>query len=268
MFANGDELEVDLLVFSAGIRPRDELARAAGLPIGERGGIVIDQSCRTEDAAIYAIGECASYEGRCYGLVAPGYQMARAAMADLCRARATDAVADPEAVDAVFTGFDMSTKLKLMGVDVASFGDAFGNHPGAHVVSLLDTSAALYKKLVLSPDRKHLLGGMLVGDASSYGELLQLAQNRIVLPPEPESLILPAGKGERPAGMGVTALPDGAQICSCNNVSKGAICSAIRAQKLTAVGAVKSCTRAGTTCGSCVPLVTDLLKMELKKAGV
>ena len=267
-FANGDELEVDLLVFSAGIRPRDELARAAGLPIGERGGIVIDQSCRTEDAAIYAIGECASYEGRCYGLVAPGYQMARAAMADLCRARATDAVADPEAVDAVFTGFDMSTKLKLMGVDVASFGDAFGNHPGAHVVSLLDTSAALYKKLVLSPDRKHLLGGMLVGDASSYGELLQLAQNRIVLPPEPESLILPAGKGERPAGMGVTALPDGAQICSCNNVSKGAICSAIRAQKLTAVGAVKSCTRAGTTCGSCVPLVTDLLKMELKKAGV
>jgi nitrite reductase (NADH) large subunit len=269
-FASGDELEVELLVFSAGIRPRDELGRAAGLPIGERGGIVIDQSCRTEDDAIYAIGECASYDGRCYGLVAPGYQMARAAMADLCRARETDAVAADaaHAVDAVFTGFDMSTKLKLMGVDVASFGDAFGNHPGAHVVSLLDTSAALYKKLVLSPDRKHLLGGMLVGDASSYGELLQLAQNRIVLPPEPESLILPAGKGERPAGLGVTALPDTAQICSCNNVSKGAICSAIRDQKLTAIGAVKSCTRAGTTCGSCVPLVTDLLKMELKRAGV
>ena len=95
----------------------------------------------------------------------------------------------------------MSTKLKLMGVDVASFGDAFGGHAGAHVVSLLDTSAALYKKLVLSPDRKHLLGGMLVGDASAYGELLQLAQNRIVLPPEPESLILPARQGAsgRPA---------------------------------------------------------------------
>ena len=168
----------------------------------------------------------------------------------------------------MFTGFDMSTKLKLMGVDVASFGDAFGGHPGAHVVSLLDTSAALYKKLVLSPDRKHLLGGMLVGDASAYGELLQLAQNRIVLPPEPETLILPAGKGERPAGLGVTALPDAAQICSCNNVSKGEICSAIRDQKLTVVGAVKSCTKAGTTCGSCVPLVTDLLKAELKKAGV
>ena len=214
-FANGDELDVDLLVFSAGIRPRDELARAAGLPLGERGGIVIDQSCRTEDAAIYAIGECASYEGRCYGLVAPGYQMARAAVSAICdAAEAGEAAGAREAVDAVFTGFDMSTKLKLMGVDVASFGDAFGSHPGAHVVSLLDTSAALYKKLVLSPDRKHLLGGMLVGDASAYGELLQLAQNRIVLPPEPESLILPAGRGERPAGLGVTALPDAAQICS------------------------------------------------------
>ncbi len=267
-FANGDELDVDLLVFSAGIRPRDELARAAGLPIGERGGIVIDQSCRTEDAAIYAIGECASYEGRCYGLVAPGYQMARAAVSAICDASRGDTDESTGAADAVFTGFDMSTKLKLMGVDVASFGDAFGSHAGAHVVSLLDTSAALYKKLVLSPDRKHLLGGMLVGDASAYGELLQLAQNRIVLPPEPESLILPAGKGERPAGMGVTALPDAAQICSCNNVSKGEICSAIRDQKLTVVGAVKSCTKAGTTCGSCVPLVTDLLKMELKKAGV
>ncbi len=270
-FANGDELDVELLVFSAGIRPRDELARAAGLAIGERGGIVIDQSCRTDDAAIYAIGECASYEGRCYGLVAPGYQMARAAVSALCAANeahdgeSADAV---DAGDAVFTGFDMSTKLKLMGVDVASFGDAFGSHAGAHVVSLLDTSAALYKKLVLSPDRQHLLGGMLVGDASAYGELLQLAQNRIVLPPEPETLILPAGKGERPAGLGVTALPDAAQICSCNNVSKGEICSAIRDQKLTAVGAVKSCTKAGTTCGSCVPLVTDLLKAELKKAGV
>jgi nitrite reductase (NADH) large subunit len=261
-FANGDELDVDLLVFSAGIRPRDELARAAGLPTGERGGIVVDESCRTEDPAIYAIGECASYEGRCYGLVAPGYQMARAAAAALFDA------GEAEAAGALFTGFDMSTKLKLMGVDVASFGDAFGAHKGAHVVSLLDTSAALYKKLVLSPDRKHLLGGMLVGDASSYGELLQLTQNQIALPPEPESLILPAGKGERPAGMGVAALPDAAQICSCNNVSKGEICGAIRDGKLTAVGAVKSCTKAGTTCGSCVPLVTDILKAELRRAGV
>src|SRR5688572_20632753 len=154
-FATGDELEVDAVVFSAGIRPRDELARAAGLTVAERGGIVVDQRCRTSDGDIYAIGECASYEERTYGLVAPGYQMARAAVADLTGG------------DAVFTGFDMSTKLKLLGVDVASFGDAFASHPGAHVVSLLDSSTAVYKKLVLSPDRKHLLGGMLVGDRKS-----------------------------------------------------------------------------------------------------
>jgi nitrite reductase (NADH) large subunit len=258
-FANGDQLEVDLLVFSAGIRPRDELARAAGLPVAERGGVVIDQHCRTADAEIYAIGECASYEGRSYGLVAPGYQMARAAAAALC---------DDGDLEAVFTGFDMSTKLKLMGVDVASFGDAFGHHPGAHVISLLDTSAAIYKKLVVSPDRKHLLGGMLVGDASAYGELVQLAQNQIALPPNPESLVFAAGLGEQPRGLGVKSLPDAAQICSCNNVSKGEICQAIRAQQLTAIGAVKSCTKAGTSCGSCVPLVTDLLKVELQRAGV
>jgi len=257
VFADGSELDVDAVVFSAGIRPRDELARAAGLTVGERGGIVIDQRARTSDPAIYAVGECASYEGRCYGLVAPGYQMARAALADLCGG------------DDMFTGFDMSTKLKLLGVDVASFGDAFGAHAGSHVVSILDTSTSVYKKLVLSPDRKHLLGGMLVGDASAYGELLQIAQNQLVLPPAPETLILPAGAGGgKPAGAGVAALPDGAQICSCNNVSKGAICTAIREQKLAAVGAVKSCTRAGTTCGSCVPLVTELLKVEMKRAGL
>ncbi|HEX2676731.1 MAG TPA: nitrite reductase large subunit NirB, partial [Polyangiales bacterium] len=144
----------------------------------------------------------------------------------------------------------------------------FAAHPGSHVISIFDTAGAIYKKLVVSPDRKHLLGGILVGDASSYGQLLQLAQNQIVLPPAPETLILPSASGEKPAGAGVGALPDSAQICSCNNVSKGAICTAVREQKLTAIGAVKSCTRAGTTCGSCVPLVTELLKTELKRAGI
>jgi nitrite reductase (NADH) large subunit len=258
-FATGEELDARMVVFSAGIRARDELARAADLPVGDRGGIAVDQNCRTiEDPDVFAIGECASYDGRCYGLVAPGYQMARAAAAAIVGSD------NP----ALFTGFDMSTKLKLMGVDVASFGDAFGGEPGTHTVTLLDTSTATYKKLVLSADRKHLLGGMLVGDASAYGELLQLAQNKIQLSGPPELLIVPAGSGERPAGAGVAGLPDAAQICSCNNVTKADICSAIRDQKLTTVGAVKSCTTAGTGCSSCVPLVTELLKIELKKAGV
>jgi nitrite reductase (NADH) large subunit len=254
---DGSELPTDMVVFSAGIRPRDELGRTSGLDLGERGGIEIDDRCRTCDPDIYAIGECAAYNDRVYGLVAPGYQMARVALSALIGHGGE-----------VFTGFDMSTKLKLMGVDVASFGDAFATTPGAHVISVVDTVSEVYKKLVVSPDKQHLLGGMLVGEAASYGQLVQLMQNRIALPAHPEDLLLPPRSGERPAGLGVDALPETAQICSCHNVSKGRICEAISGQKLTAVGAIKDCTKAGTGCGSCVTLIAEILTKELRKAGV
>ncbi|MES1204399.1 MAG: nitrite reductase large subunit NirB [Pseudomonadota bacterium] len=256
-FADGGTLPADIVVFSAGIRPRDELARAAGLEVAPRGGVVIDERCRTSDPDILAIGECASYEGRTFGLVAPGYHMAKVALGS---------VTGGDSVP-VFTGFDMSTKLKLLGVDVASFGDAFASTPGAHVISAFDTSTAVYKKLVLSADRKHLLGGVLVGDAAAYGQLLQLVQNQVALPAHPENLIFPAGSGEGSAGLGVGSLPGTAVICSCNNVDKAAICQAI-ADGVQAVPALKTCTKAGTGCGSCVTLLGDLLKVELKKAGV
>jgi nitrite reductase (NADH) large subunit len=267
--AGENELEADMVVFSAGIRPRDQLARAAGLDLGQRGGIRIDDRCRTSDADIFAIGECAAHQDRVYGLVAPGYHMARVVVEAL--AEEIDRTAGARAggaAPATFTGFDMSTKLKLLGVDVASFGDAFATTPGAHVLSIVDTLAEVYKKLVVSPDRKQLLGGMLVGDAAAYGQLVQLVQNGIALPPHPEDLIIPPRAGDRPAGLGVDALPDSAQICSCNNVSKGEICAAIAEKKLTAVGAVKDCTKAGTSCGSCVTLVSQILTKELQKAGV
>lgn len=256
VFADGEQLPADIVVFSAGIRPRDELARTAGLAVAPRGGAIIDQRCRTSDPRILAIGECASYEGKTYGLVAPGYHMARVALAELAGG------------DAVFTGFELSTKLKLMGVDVASFGDAFATTPGAHVVSAFDTSRAIYKKLVLSADRKHLLGGVLVGDAAQYGELLQLSQNQVTLPERPEGLIFPPPDGAEPArGLGVDGLPGQAVICSCNNVNKADICAAI-GSGAHAVAAIKTCTKAGSSCGSCVPLVNDLLKLELAKAGI
>jgi nitrite reductase (NADH) large subunit len=196
--------------------------------------------------------------------------MARVAVDSICGGRRKDAgaPADADAVGETFTGFDMSTKLKLMGVDVASFGDAFGAAPGAHVLSVVDTMTEVYKKLVVSADRKYLLGGILVGDASAYGHLLQVVQNKIPLPPHPEDLIIPPRTGEKPAGFGVDALPEGAQICSCHNVSKGDICQAITSQKLTAVGAVKECTKAGTGCGSCVTLISEILTKELSKAGI
>lgn len=255
-FADGTELHTDMIVFSAGIRPRDEMARSCGLSVGERGGIVINENCQTSDAAIYAIGECALYENRIYGLVAPGYSMATVAADHLCRVRGNQ-----------FTGADMSTKLKLLGVDVASFGDAFAKTAGAKEIAIVDSIQGTYKKLVVDQTGKTLLGGILVGDASAYGNLIQLMQNQITLPPHPEDLIIPPRSGGSTV-MGVDSFPDTAQICSCNNVTKAAICDAIQNQGLIDIGSLKQCTKAGTGCGGCVPLVTDLLKSELKKAGI
>jgi nitrite reductase (NADH) large subunit len=255
-FADGTELQTDLIVFSAGIRPRDELARDCNLEVGERGGIVINESCQTSDGNIYAIGECALYSGRIFGLVAPGYKMAEVACDRLL-----------DIPENQFTGADMSTKLKLLGVDVASFGDNFGKAEGAREIAFTDALQGIYKKIVVSADGSLLLGGILIGDASDYGNLLQFVQNQITLPPHPEDLLLPPREGGK-AVLGVEGLPETAQICSCNNVSKGQIVSAICDDKLTDVPSLKRCTKAGTGCGGCVPLVTDILKSELKKAGI
>ncbi|GAC1344896.1 MAG: nitrite reductase large subunit NirB [Myxococcales bacterium] len=255
-FSDGGVLATDLIVFSAGIRPRDELARACGLALGERGGIAIDDRCRTSDPDVYAIGECAEYMGRCYGLVAPGYKMARTVAAALAGG------------DEKLGVFDMSTKLKLLGVDVASFGDAHALKPGARVLSYTDSVAGTYQKLVVSADQQRLLGGILVGDASRYGQLLGMVQSQAPLPRHPEQLILPQAPGALPAGFGVAALPAAATICSCLNVTKGTICEAIGAGNLASVGAIKSCTSAGTGCGSCTPLLSEILTAELKRAGV
>jgi len=254
-FADGSHLETDMIVFSAGIRPRDELARAAGLAVGERGGIAVDNQCLTSDPDVYAIGECALWQGKIYGLVAPGYEMARVAAKHLLGHQAE------------FAGADMSTKLKLMGVDVASLGDPHGSAPGARAYQFTDERKQVYKKLVVSDCGKYLLGGVLVGDAEEYGTLLQMMLNKIELPESPEFLILPSSDGQARPALGADALPDAAQICSCNNVSKGDICAAVRDGAAT-IGALKSCTKAGSTCGGCVPLVTQVMKAEMKKQGL
>jgi nitrite reductase (NADH) large subunit len=255
VFADGTTLETDLIVYSAGIRPHDELARAAKLAVGERGGIVIDDHCRTSDPDIYAVGECALWNGRIYGLVAPGYQMAEVAARHLAGE-----------ADARFTGADMSTKLKLMGVDVASIGDALGTTPGVLDYVYTDPVKGIYKKLVVSGDGRSLRGAILVGEAAEYGSLLQLTQNAIPLPEHPEDLILPAREGAA-KGLGVDLLPATALICSCNNVTKGALCEAVAAGS-TSIGALKKETKASTTCGGCGPLVKQILDAELKKRGV
>ncbi|MCW8194752.1 nitrite reductase large subunit [Proteobacteria bacterium 005FR1] len=253
-FADGSYLETDLVLFSAGIRPRDELAGAMDLPVGPRGGIVIDNRCRTADSRIYAVGECALWSGRIFGLVAPGYQMAKTAVENIVGGKAS------------FTGADMSTKLKLMGIDVASIGDAHGATDGAESYVYCDDFAQTYKRLVVSSDRKHLLGAVLVGDTESYGDLLQMMLNKIELPEAPESLILPQVAGARPA-LGVDMLPDTAQICSCNDVSKGAICAAVQGG-CHSMADLKAETAASTTCGGCSALVKQVLDSELLKLGV
>ncbi|KQQ91683.1 nitrite reductase large subunit NirB [Massilia sp. Leaf139] len=254
-FADGSVLDTDMIVFSAGIRPRDELARACGLALGPRGGVAIDDDCLSSDPHIYAVGECAAWRGQLFGLVAPGYDMARTAARHVLGAPGG------------FAGADLSTKLKLMGVDVASIGDAHGTSAGSRSVQYLDERRQTYKKLVVSACGKRLLGAVLVGDAAEYGTLLQMALNGIDLPDAPESLILPQSSASPKQGVGIHALPDAAQICSCNDVSKGALCAAVR-DGAASIGALKKCTGAGTACGGCVPLVTQVLNAELAQQGV
>ncbi|MGH9011130.1 MAG: nitrite reductase large subunit NirB, partial [Acidimicrobiia bacterium] len=255
-FADGSSLAVDMVVFSAGIRPRDELARTAGLALGERGGVLTDDTCCTSDPNIYAIGECAAVQGRIYGLVSPGYAQARVVAERLA------------AGDATFDGADMSTKLKLLGVDVASFGDAHGTTEGCHQLTFDDPIAGVYKKIVVSPDKDRLLGGILVGDATDYGTLHQWMASGTDLPLHPSDLILPARSGGGKPLLGVAAIGAESTICNCNNVTKGAICAAIADGGLTTVGQVKAATKAGTGCGSCVPLCQGILHHELEKAGI
>jgi nitrite reductase (NADH) large subunit len=255
-FADGSHLDTDMIVFSAGIRPRDMLARECGLEVGPRGGISINNQCQTSDPNVYAIGECALWGGMIYGLVAPGYDMARVAAKHILG----DAAAE-------FNGADMSTKLKLMGVDVASIGDPHARAEGSRSYQFTDERKQVYKKIVVSDCGKYMLGGVMIGDAAEYGTLLQMMLNRIELPEAPEFLILPQSDGAAKPGIGVDALPASAQICSCNDVSKGAICDAVAAGN-TSIGALKKCCGAGTSCGGCVPLVTQIMKAEMKKLGM
>ena len=254
VFADGTHLEADVVLFSAGIRPRDELARLAGLAVGERGGVQIDSRCRTSNPDVYAIGECALWQGRTFGLVAPGYQMAEVAARNIL------------GEEVQFLGADMSTKLKLMGVEVASIGDAHGSTPDSLNYVFTDEAAGVYKKLVVSHDRKHALGGILVGDTSDFGAILQLTLNAVPLPEHPEDLILPLRAGAA-KGAGADSLPDAALVCSCNSVSRGRIREAVKAGCST-LGALKKATKCATSCGGCGPLAKSIIDAELKKQGV
>ncbi len=255
-FADGEYLETDMILFSAGIRPQDELARKFDLEIGERGGIVINNFCQTSVDNIYAVGECALWDGKIYGLVAPGYSMAKVAVSHITGG------------EEAFTGADMSTKLKLLGVDVASVGDAHGRTPGSLSFVYQDGVNDVYKRIVISEDKSKLLGAVLVGEVEAYGTLQQLCVNEMDLPETPEALIVPSVDGDTAsAGLGVDALPDSAHVCTCHDVTKGDICFAVQEGSCT-IGDIKANTKAGTGCGGCVALATQVMNSELSKLGV
>jgi nitrite reductase (NADH) large subunit len=255
MFANEELLKVDMLVISAGIKPRDELGRVAGLEVGERGGIVVNNKMQTSDAHIYAIGEVALYNSMIYGLVAPGYEMADVAAEQILNG-------DKTMRDTI----DMSTQLKLIGVEVASFGDPFVENQSVTAIIYENKFNGIYKRINVTKDGKTLLGGILVGDSSDYNSLFQIYSNALPLPKNPEDLILGSRGGESTA-LGTNDLPDSAVICSCENVTKGAICSSLIDETCATYGDVVKHTKATTGCGGCKPMVVDIVKATQKSLG-
>ncbi|PCH59497.1 MAG: nitrite reductase (NAD(P)H) [SAR86 cluster bacterium] len=255
LFSDDSFLDTDMIVFSAGIRPQDELARQAEINVGERGGIEIDNFCRTSADDVYAIGECALWGKRVFGLVAPGYSMAKVAVSHISGDKSER-----------FVGADMSTKLKLLGVDVASIGDAHAQAEGALSYNYHDGVGQTYKRIVVSSDGKKLLGAIMVGDAQDYGTFLQMYLNAMDLPAQAEALILPSLEGAGSV-IGLESLPDTAQICSCNDVSKGAISAAVQ-QGCSDMTALKASTNAATGCGGCTDLVKQIMNIELAALGV
>lgn len=252
VLSDNRRLQADMVVFATGVRPADQLARQSGLEIGPKGGVAVDPHCQSSDPSIFAIGECASVNGVSYGLVAPGNQMA-AVLAEFLSGR-----------ESMFESADMSTKLKLLGVEVASFGDYFGQTEGSLDVTFMDSISKTYKKLILSNDARRLLGGILVGDVSSYGVLRTMVGSSTDLEFDVEQLLLP-GNG---SPIGVGKLDAGAIVCSCNNVSFAQIRSTIVEGECWDLGSLKMASKAGTGCGSCIGLVKSILEDQCASAGL
>ena len=256
MFAEEELLKVDMLVISAGIKPRDELGRVSGLEVGVRGGIVVNNQMQSSDPFIYAIGEVALYNHMIYGLVAPGYEMAEVAAEQILQGTKT-----------MRETIDMSTQLKLIGVEVASFGDPFLENEDVTAIVYENKLSGIYKRINITKDSKTLLGGILVGDSSDYNALFQIYSNAMSLPKNPEDLILGSRYGETFSFGSAMDLPDSAIICSCENVTKGTICCSIIDETCSSLSEVVKLTKATSGCGGCKPMVVDLVKAAQKSIG-
>ncbi|KAF5644682.1 nitrite reductase [Fusarium sp. NRRL 25303] len=278
IFDDGSEISCSTLCFAVGVKPRDDLARSANLEVGQRGGIVVNDDLRTSMPDIYAIGECASWRGMAYGLIAPGVAMAEVVAFNLTQAK----LHSPQ----TFKTPDMSTKLKLLGVNVASFGDCFADRDGpvtlppkyartlvngdakepksVQALTYKDPFSNVYKKYIFTKDGKYLLGGMMIGDVCDYVKLLPMVKAQKELEISPSELILGVKKD---GGEDTDDLDDDAQVCSCHNVTKGDIVKVIKDGTCKDVASLKKCTKAGTGCGGCVPLITTIFNKTMASMG-
>ncbi|KAI6028258.1 hypothetical protein EDC04DRAFT_2899029 [Pisolithus marmoratus] len=355
VLSNDEQLDAEMVIYAIGITPRDDLARKAGLKCGARGGITVDDYLRTSSPDIYAIGECASWRENTFGLIGPGVEMADILAFNLTQVQTDVGGFQPRQMNMP----DLSTKLKLMGVDVASFGDYFldkriprgtasrsrkvedtqagklsntastpiweikvddpngsvaasskqhtlksdgvflqkvssvtktsesnskrrglSSSESIECLTYRDPFSFVYKKYIFTADGKYLLGGMMVGDTSDYVKLISLVKKKKAIDAPPSQFIVGAGgKGEEDGA----DLDDDTQVCSCHNVTKGAIVTCVK-EGVNDIGDLKSKTKAGTGCGGCMPLVTNIFKagsycppqaltlnyapqVEMKKAG-
>lgn len=245
--ADGQIVPAQMVVFSAGIRPRHQLAADAGLSIGERGGVVVDDHCRTSDPSISAIGEVACHAGRVHGLVAPGYAMARCVVDQLAGSG-----------NEQFEPTETATKLKLLGVDVATFGVPISE--SEERVEFTDPAERIHRRVTVTGG--HISGGVFVGDISNFDALAALVGTPAEDVPL-ASLVVPAGLG----GPVAVDIPDSALLCSCNNVNRGAVREAVQNGRHTPAE-LTACTRAGSGCGGCVPDLVSLMRDELDRLGI
>ena len=244
LFEDGSALDCDLLVVSAGIRPNTELARQAGLEVHR--GIVVGDDLASSDPAVYAVGECAEHRGQVYGLVAPLWEQTKVLAERLTGRRP----------GAVYAGSKVSTKLKVAGVELAVMGLKDVEGPDDELVTYSEPGRGVYKKLVVRDGR--LAGAIVLGDAGTAPSLLQLFDRATPLPEDRSDLLFPRAGGD--GEVDAAGLPDDAQVCNCNGVSKGRISSAVRAGCRT-LKSVCETTRAGTGCGSCTPLVQAVMEV-------
>ncbi|KAJ3370062.1 hypothetical protein HDU91_006617 [Kappamyces sp. JEL0680] len=278
---DGTVLECELICFAIGIKPRDELARQAGIKTHPRGGIIVDKFLETSASDVYAIGECACFEDATFGLIAPGIEMATVLSKNL-QAMSTAKAAKDLVLPSAFKTPDLSTKLKLLGIDVASFGDYFADRDGPKSIPGMDSGAALspdlvkalvykdpftttYKKYIFTADQKYLLGGMMIGDTSEYIKLLAMVKSGKPLDIPASQLMIGLKKDGDDGGL--SDLPDEAQICSCMNVTKGQVVSVVKNGSCKSVADIKKCTKAGTQCGGCAPLVQSIFESTMKELG-